>query len=194
MKKVFLLLGGLCMCNFIFATVAVPDSIIVSYLTANSRTQTIWDKNSGPIITGIISFIAIISASLLSYFSSTRNLNKQLKFQLATTARKEWVENVRKCVAEILSRANNIKIHKEYPQISKLDIDANVDEIVRLGSTIQLYLNMENQYEGQLMTAIEELAKMILGVHSNINHEDFLTKYGSVVVAAHELFTYENTK
>jgi len=182
---------------YVHSTIILPDSVLVKSVNVGPVKHPFWD-NLPSIITGLIS----IGAIGLSFWSTGRNikaskdgLEKQLTTQLATTVEKEWVQNVRKEAANVISQsiiASSILFR--YPSgraLSETDSKAMSDAFNSLISSkaiLMLYLNGENTFEKALSDAIENVHGELGNSGKKKDAQDLLGATLLVSKAAHSLF------
>ena len=188
---------------FVHGAVVLPDSILVKSLSVGTAKSPFWD-NLPSIITGFISSCAIA----FSFWTTKQNiktakdgLEKQLKTQLATTVEKEWIQNVRKEAANVISQsiiASSILFRYSSGQIlSDQDSKAMADAFNSLISSkamLLLYLNRGNQFENTLIEAIENVHTELGNSSTKKDAQDLLKSTLHVSKVAHDLFENRKSK
>lgn len=174
--------------------IEVPDSVVVKYLTTIKPNDTFWDKNLGSLITGIISFTAVIVGAIVTYYGAKRNLERQLKTQLAISVQKEWNEKIRNIVFEILKSASE-SVSKTNAGINTPDsYFSQLEKLGDNGGLLQVYLDLSNRSEVELFLKIGELTLPILN-REQVSAQDFKNKYDAIIVALNRLMKEKtNTK
>jgi hypothetical protein len=193
MKRKCLLIVVFLSCNILSANISPRDSLVINYMIER-QPQTFWDKNLGSIITGIISFTAILSAALVSGYVSKYNLEKQLKNQLVVTIEKDRMEAIRKSLATIMETsgkivASNISRSPEWIIKAKLNNDdygMTYVECTRTCELLKLNVDRTEPKELSLWNCVEVVLKLIKNNESD--YSKIAKAHDDLIESAHILF------
>lgn len=167
----------------VHSIVAIPDSILLKSLNVGVNKGTFWDKNLQPIISGIVGAGAI-ALSLISILVSKKNLDKQLKIQLATTVEKEWIERVRIVTSEILRYTYLLTKHKRL----SIDYETLIRDITDNYIKLELLLDSNKPLQKEHLDSAFLLVDKIVRDKENIDSKELIILRSNLISAAHKLF------
>lgn len=170
----------------------------MNLLIALSITNDFFEKNLFSILSTIISLTAIIFSYLNTrenIKSSERNLNKQLlaqkenldkqiQTQLKTTIDKEWSEQLRKVISEIIYQSTIITAHTLHLKLSDKYVDTVNDSMrILTQKTCEAKLLLSDRNEDELI-----LRSIIEVFHTEISKSD-KAEIGKIILYSEEIIS-----
>lgn len=132
--------------------------------------------------------LTTVLVTLINYWISKNNLEKQLAAQYAVTVNKEWIAELRVCITYMINRGV-ILAGKFDPLNSDIIPEKELEEFSINGVKIQLLLNDNNPLERDLREKIVLFSNTIVN-HSKLNPNNIGIRQRTeeVMQSAHRLF------
>lgn len=198
-------------------TRTIVDTLKVQIIPSKKETE----QNNRPwiiaLIVGILTFIAIITASLINKWVAIKGINssKEIAIQqiensqslnlhqfnstLKTKNRQDWVNDLKNAMSEFMANCVKINIEFQDPGEDNKEKIKDIHEKITLNRTkMRLLLNPKKELHNNLLTSMTEFVNIldmhILNYRGNINYYkniDFQKTSDKVVENARELLYNE---